>query len=1007
MANNDRREAIQVTTYVTIIMAFVFVALRMISRIFITRNTSWDDYMMVVAWAIAFGGALDVLLAAQKGFGLLDADLSPEWIPPLRKYGPYGHQDEHPPVLPTPFEDEEAVPDWHKCIPVVIIFLASSPANVFTDVAILVLPIPLLTGIHLPRRQKAVLVLTFGLGIFVTVVDVIRIYYLEQALEITTADTSTPQVSPGLGASYNFVFNVSYGLMWSIVEVNIGIVCGCIPLLKPLMVKIAPKLINAPGLQNTHTSPVIPAAQIMPGQLSAIRHRAAANNIEGFTPLDFRMPANPLPETSMTPAPNLGTPVLENSHRTSVSSIGGLGETSAQSPSPRVSLSTVQEGGSSLYQPSQGPSLPPSQEPSQGPSLQPSQEPSASSAMEGSTPIEQTESSTSLSTEPGNYSPRRRLPQQITPSYQHGAEDSVQHTAQPAQEELLSPQQQQEQEMDSLDFLTSPRTANHPGSGSAPDRPNKIHFGFVKIRQPKSMLRTSAKDSWKYCAWVSVSFFLLGFSYGLLNTLNVQIALIAHYTQSLTVSLHTIYFGAYLFGPLTVGLYCLKKGGFKVTIMVGLCIFGTGTLIFWPSSILLAYPGFIVSNFIMGFGLSVFETAANPFVILCGPPRYGEFRILVVQFVQSVGAIFSQLLVERAFFPPDEEHNNVLSIRWTYLVISFITVILALIFHYMPLPEASDEDLQNSLQTRLLPLNHTINDDSGNRIFGFRVIYVSLAFACFTMWCYVFTQESFNVWFNNSLLSGHTGLDVHRRRLLSPIFSTIGHSVFSGSLLLSAALCLYLRPRFVLFGAHMGTCGIRLAFTLVPREVDRGDSTVVAGLAVAHYFCAAPVYAIIFGLALRGLGSKTKLGSALVTTMNVGGAAGPWIVLLIIRHMGPLPRPFIAGVILLFLSTMYPIYLSLTPKAREIVDWNDDGDGESERRRSRSDSITAVEAANSGVYNNGRGLHWPSIVEKEFEHIRRASATSSKALSKWGVSVRDWTRRVSGLGKEAAGREFA
>lgn len=87
MANNDRREAVQVTTYVTIIMAFVFVALRMISRIFITRNTSWDDYMMVLAWAIAFGGALDVLLAAQKGFGLLDVDLSPEWIPLLRKYG--------------------------------------------------------------------------------------------------------------------------------------------------------------------------------------------------------------------------------------------------------------------------------------------------------------------------------------------------------------------------------------------------------------------------------------------------------------------------------------------------------------------------------------------------------------------------------------------------------------------------------------------------------------------------------------------------------------------------------------------------------------------------------------------------------------------------------------------------------------------------------------------------------------------------------------------------------
>lgn len=877
-----------------------------------------------------------------------------------------------------------------RCIPIVTLFLASSPSNVFTDVAILVLPIPVLTGIHLPTRQKTILVLTFGLGIFVTIVDVIRIYYLQQALGITTVDETSPQVTPGLGASPNFVFNVSYGLMWSVVEVNIGIVCGCIPLLKPLVVKTMPKLINSPKSgtsQGTHTSPDTSATQTRPEEMPTLRRPAAQNNIEGFTPLDFRMPATNLPEMPITPAPSLGTPILQNSNRTSVSSAGGLGEAPSQLPSRRVSLSPVQEGGSSL------------QWPSQEPSLQPSQEPSISPILEYSTTKEQTESSTSLSTGNKGDSPRRRLPQQTAPSHQHDAEDPVQHPAQPAQEGLLS-QQQQLQEIEMLDFLTSPGMANPPRSGSAPSQPNQIHFGFVKIRQPKSILRTSAKDSWKYCAWVSVSFFLLGFSYGLLNTLNVQISLIAHYTQALTVSLHTLYFGAYFVGPLTVGLYCLKKGGFKVTFMVGLCIFGTGTLVFWPSSILLAYPGFIVSNFIIGFGLSVLETVGNPFVILCGPPRYGESRLLAVQFVQSVGAIVSQILVEKAFFPADEVHDNVLSIRWTYLAISFITVIVALIFHYTPLPEASDEDLQNSVQTRLLPLNHTINDDPGNRIFGWRVVYVSLAFACFAQFTYVFAQESFNVWFNNSLLSATSvSQSGHRHRLLSPNFVLIGHSAFSGSLLLCALLCLYVRPRLVLLGALLCSAAIRLAITLIPSELERPDSGKVAGLAIAEYFCEAPVYAIVFGLALRGLGAKTKLGSALVTTMNGGGAAGPWVILAIIRRMETTRRPFIVGVVLLFLATLYPVYLSVVPKAREIVDWHDDSDAENGRERSRSNSMSAVQFANSGVYSNDNGMHWPALVEKEFEHIRRASATSGKAVSKWADNVRDWTRRVSGLGK--------
>ncbi|OBT87178.1 hypothetical protein VE02_04744 [Pseudogymnoascus sp. 03VT05] len=1026
----DRRQAVQVATTTTIVMAFAFVALRLISRIFITRRTTWDDYMMVVAWIIAFGGSLAILLAAQKGLGLMDAELKPEWISPLKKFGYVYSILYNPALMATktsilifylrlsrtnklfrigtfatmavvnvvglvltfvnifqchPLDkifSNSFIDPTQTCIPLVTLFLASSPANIFTDLAILVLPIPVLTGIHLPRRQKTILILTFGLGIFVTIVDVIRIYYLQKALGKTTPNSSSPQVTPGLGASPNFVFNVSYGLMWSIVEVNVGIVCGCIPLLKPLVSKVMPKLINPPGFHSSQTSSQVSATQTRPEEMPADRAPARQNNIEGFTPLNFRMPETPLPEMSMTPAPNLGTPILQNSHRTSVSSISEMGESPSQLASRRVSLAPVHEGGSSM------------QQPSQEPSLQPSQEPLASPALESGTPIEKTESSTSLSTEHENFSPRRRFPQQTALSQQNNTEDQVQNNAQPAQEG-----------MDTLNFLSSPGMP--PRTGSGPDRQNQIHFGFVKIRQPRSMLRTSVKDSWKYCAWVSCSFFLLGFSYGLLNTLNVQISVIARYTQALTVSLHTMYFGGYFFGPLTVGLYCLKRGGFKVTFMVSLCIFGTGTLVFWPSSILLTYPGFIISNFIIGFGLSVFETVANIFVVLCGPPRYGESRLLAVQFVQSIGAIVSQLLVEKAFFPSNEVHNNFLSIRWTYLAITFITVIIALVFHYTPLPEASDEDLQNSLQARLLPFNRTINDDPSNRIFGCRVVYVSLALACFTMFSYVFIQESFNVWFNNSLLFATPGRGgAHRRQLLSPNFVLYGHCAFSGSLLLSAVLCLYVRPRFILLGALLCSAGIRLAFTLIPAELEKSNSPKIAGLAIAEYFCEGPVYAIIFALAMRGLGAKTKLGSALVITMNIGGAAGPWVVLGIIKSMADTRRPFIAGVALLFLATLYPLYLCVVPKARSIVDWHDDGEAESERRMSRSDLIAAVEAANSGV-STGHGMHWPALVEKEFAHIRRASATSGKAVSKWAGSVREWTRRVSGLGREAVPREFA
>jgi hypothetical protein len=68
-----------------------------------------------------------------------------------------------------------------KCIDIVTLFLSSAPVNLITDVAIFFLPIPILTRMRLPRKQKIILIITFGIGIFSAVVDVIRVAYLQSA----------------------------------------------------------------------------------------------------------------------------------------------------------------------------------------------------------------------------------------------------------------------------------------------------------------------------------------------------------------------------------------------------------------------------------------------------------------------------------------------------------------------------------------------------------------------------------------------------------------------------------------------------------------------------------------------------------------------------------------------------------------------------------------------------------------------------------------------------------
>ena len=71
-------------------------------------------------------------------------------------------------------------PDAH-CTDILTLYLSSSPVNIVTDLAMLFLPIPILTQMRLPYKQKVILVITFSFGFFVAVVDVVRIAFLQQA----------------------------------------------------------------------------------------------------------------------------------------------------------------------------------------------------------------------------------------------------------------------------------------------------------------------------------------------------------------------------------------------------------------------------------------------------------------------------------------------------------------------------------------------------------------------------------------------------------------------------------------------------------------------------------------------------------------------------------------------------------------------------------------------------------------------------------------------------------
>lgn len=150
--------------------------------------------------------------------------------------------------------------DTGHCKSLLSLYLASAPVNIITSLAIFILPIPSLMRMRLPVRTRAVLGLTFGLGAFATVVDIVRVAYLQNAavLRLTEIEKEAVEDAPWLRhvnatavwenwAQHHvtlrhddFSWYASKTFMWSAVEINTGMACACIPLLKPLVDRLAP-----------------------------------------------------------------------------------------------------------------------------------------------------------------------------------------------------------------------------------------------------------------------------------------------------------------------------------------------------------------------------------------------------------------------------------------------------------------------------------------------------------------------------------------------------------------------------------------------------------------------------------------------------------------------------------------------------------------------------------------------------------------------------------------------
>jgi len=845
-------------------LATLFVFLRILSRTAIVKHVSPDDYIMIVAWVFALGLSATLCYACAWGLGRKEVDVPFAWEWNLKK-ADYAFTILYQPALMSlktsilafylSFSSTQRLFKWaciatlivvnagglaltivtvFQCRPVwaiyaptiptnavctdiLTIYISSAPLNLITDTAILFLPMPILTSMRLPRKQKIILVITFSFGIFVAAVDVVRLAYLQSASGTRLAEIAAQTHNSSRSREQtDFTWYLSLSFMWSAIEVNVGIMCACVPGLKPLASRFLPIMLRGP---------------------EDLVSKPGSNSAQG----------------------------------------NGNGNMAAMAEIQRV--------------------------------------PSASEEI--------------------------RIPSEVHRhdfrSQEYASDDSG--------------------PMGLMDFLTTPdmnelpnnlqRTQTALTNTTRHTRPaTPTVFDFVNMRGKRCMLHMTNRESVFPIAMVTIVFFIWGFEYGLLDVLNAQFQSVAHMGWGQATSIHSAYFAGYFVGPLTSGQLVLRRWGFKFCYCVGLSIFACGTLIYWPAAVLTSFPAFVITNFIVGFGLSNLEVAANPFVALCGPARYMETRLNLSQAIQAVGSIVAPLIADKAFFHKRFDAPSLVSTQWAYLGIALATILLAVLFYYVPLPEATDDELEDA--------SERMDGANKAKVGRFKIIWISLSLAIFSQWCYVGGQEVNGTTFNAYL--GAVAPNLNQANYLA-----VAHTAFAASRFLAAGMSIWIKPRLLLLAFYIGA----IIFQVL--AMTYGGGTGVAMMTMVFFF-EGPLFSLIFAQALRGMGRHTKIASVYVTASISGGAVFSPISNYIASVDGRVKYSLVLAVATFAAGTLFALESNLLPQARAQMDPIKDV---TSPRGSRPSSTSSAASRSLSFFNFGKKGRRGSTLRAEWREKKQ------------------------------------
>jgi len=206
---------------------------------------------------------------------------------------------------------------------------------------------------------------------------------------------------------------------------------------------------------------------------------------------------------------------------------------------------------------------------------------------------------------------------------------------------------------------------------------------------------------------IGVLFFAFGFITWANSQLIPYLKIACQLTDTQSYLVASAFFAAYFITSIPSS-HILKKTGYKKGMSLGLTIMALGAIIFIPAANTRSFPLFLTGLFIQGTGLSLLQTASNPYVTILGPISSAAQRISIMGICNKVAGILAVLILGGITLKNADQFTaglklmddaskavalNELAQRVVtpYIVITAALVALAVILLFMHLPEVVEE----------------------------------------------------------------------------------------------------------------------------------------------------------------------------------------------------------------------------------------------------------------------------------------------------------------------------